>query len=914
MGDNVRTLAPGGVTLPRSEEDAALLGAAVEHPAVGEAAAIEGRQRKMFDNPVDKAISFSEAVVDGFLLGLAPVERGPNADMRREVTAPYVAGGEGVGAVLGLVVGGPVRAVSGIGEGAGKLLAKEVLRRGEKSIVTTALKEAGAGAAITGATSFNHQLLDTIIEDRPFSGEAILDDAKLGGVVGLVGGGIMGGFGKLKATRGEVSAQGGFAGGVDDALGAHEAARAAHGEALHFHETQLGVLKQWRQKGLLGDVSDDFIRVRSSAVSRAREAQARLRDMDVKAALSGSDPALYKQFQRHWDEYSRAMDDVDDIMRPHPAEASAVQAAREPGTTVRQAPVRPVQGGEDFAVPASRVGEAIPDEAGYLARYKESSPPKVVEGSPAAAVPEGTIGGRPANVTPQSPAPSPGLAELDEAIKRLPLRSGRENGELFAVGMDRVGTSAARYNARQAELVRAELAPTQVDAVPYGAVAKQMDRTAVDALPAGKVKAPKVSDKTAVDAVPEGKLAGAIDDAAAKERTHVATHKPREVKDALPDTSDFEVHQRLMDDWLEMAEPRVRPLEQARARAQAAMEELYQKAGGRFDSARGLGILEADGIAPSANSIGSYFDSVYSMNRATRFVADEARGVATPLRDALKDAMGSRLLGAVVGKIFGGSTGAALGFIGYGGRLAAATGRLALRVAESVGSFMTSTKIRGLAVVAANRPWAYSDKGPIEDPVERIQEIQFLASNPDAIRARVREQAGDLAVAAPEHIRALEDRAVGQIQALAIRAPAIYWDRLGRPLTPPQGKLRQFHEFENATNDLGAVLDALKSGAITGPQIEALQISWPAVHTRIVQGLLSDPAALQKFPREKLRVIEQVTGVSLTGARDPMFMARQQQGWAPTAPPTPPQEAQAFKLQEPPTPAQANATGRAPGN
>jgi hypothetical protein len=241
---------------------------------------------------------------------------------------------------------------------------------------------------------------------------------------------------------------------------------------------------------------------------------------------------------------------------------------------------------------------------------------------------------------------------------------------------------------------------------------------------------------------------------------------------------------------------------------------------------------------------------------------------------------------------------------------------MAKRVAGAVEAFVTSTKVRSVAVAASNTAWAYSETGPIKDPVQRIQEIKALAGNPEAVRARVRAAAGDLVAIAPDHVMALENKAVQQIQALSMRAPAIYFDKLGRALQPPSGKMRQFFEFENGVNDLGSILDAVKTGSVTKPQIDALSVSWPAVYTKLVMGIINDPEKLKEYSHDKLRVAEMITGLSLTGASDPQFTLRQQMGWQSPAPQPDVAKPQAFNINPTgaPTPSQANATGRAPGN
>ena len=169
---------------------------------------------------------------------------------------------------------------------------------------------------------------------------------------------------------------------------------------------------------------------------------------------------------------------------------------------------------------------------------------------------------------------------------------------------------------------------------------------------------------------------------------------------------------------------------------------------------------------------------------------------------------------------------------------------------------------------------------------------------------------------APDLVAALEGRAIAQMQRLSVRAPAIFFDKLGRPLSPPAGKMREFFEYENGIHDLDGLLDGIAKGFLTKPQVAALQDGWGSMHVKMASAFLADPEQLQKLSREKLRVVEQLTGVPLTGASDPFFLARQAQAWVPPAPQTAPQAPQAFSINPAgaPTPAQSHATGRAPGN
>jgi hypothetical protein len=326
--------------------------------------------------------------------------------------------------------------------------------------------------------------------------------------------------------------------------------------------------------------------------------------------------------------------------------------------------------------------------------------------------------------------------------------------------------------------------------------------------------------------------------------------------------------------------------------------------------------LEQAGIRPSTDNVGAYMDQVYALRKAGVLAADEARGIATPLRGAMAGMMG-HAVGGPMGAVA--AVAADLLYLKRGGRLSAATGRLMGSAAQAAEKLLTSKRVRVLAgagaSIGSNQAHAYSDRGPIEDPVERIQEVQFLAANPDTVRQRVADAAADLADQ-PQLLRALQDRAVNQVQRVALRAPAIVFDKLGRPLMPPTGKMREFHEYENAVHDLPGVLAAVSKGIATKPQIAALQENWPSVHVKLALGLMTDPERLKKLPRETLRMVEAVTGAPLSNASDPMWLARQAQAWTPPAPPVQPQAPQAFNINPAgaPTPSQSNATGRAPGN
>lgn len=1036
MGKNVTTIGAGGNEIVRSEEDAALLGAPVQDPLIHEAGVAAGQRRKMFDNVQDKLLTFGEAVVNGFTAGWVH-ETGDEADLRRDVNSTEAFGGDLLGTTIGLIGGGPVRALAQGGEAVGKVVARGLLRQGEKSIATRALMEAGAGSLLATSSAMGHATLDTLIEDKPFAGESVLHAAKLGGLMGAAGGGLIGILGKLTSKGSNVVAGAGVSGTIEDAMSAQEAARASYGEALHFHEAQLGAIKELRRVGKLSEVSDDFIRVRSQAVRNARRAQEALKGMDIEKALAGKDPAAYKAVQREWAAYSKAMDELDDVMSIHPAEREGAAAAGYEGRTspIDRTGTRPVTPdqyvtepvtGSQFLTEDVPLGpQTVRDPYGHLTdgpipvQDVTGFPPTLegmntaphfrnFEGHPNTGAAERALDGIDL-IAPERRIPASRLEQtanlrktVDSVVDRtasdvanidLTGTAARERLSGFQRGLrgvdetmpvinvpdqlggqlglpaagEQLGLPPGSY--RMPAVPGAENALVHVPSPHLGPAEHPIGARGPGLAPSGQTGPFErmQPDFRTYDAMQEAALSDAAGNVAGRrakmfrdararadktqaggpvdmtqeytgpivegeqplgsrnpterierprpgsyEPTEVIPRSPEDITSAVPGRED--IARKMLADW--EARSTVRPWDEAKAKTQMAMNELYVSKGSRMDSARALGILEKDGIRPAADPIGQHMDSIYAMNRAARMAGKEVAGAGSPLKDMIVAQLGNKLVRAVLGNALGGPAGAMLGWSKLGGKLASTSGELVQTVANATAKFVTSTKVRAVAAAAtANQPWQYSEAGPIKDPVKRIQEIQFLAANPEGIRSQVRKVAGPAYLMMPELVKAMEDTTVGQVQMLALRAPAIYFDRLGRALQPPQGKMRQFFEFENGVNDLGTLLRSLAGGSLTSAQCDALR-AWPAVHSKVCSDLLADPETVQGMTQEQLRQVEMVTGVPLTARSDPMFLVRQQAAWQPVAAPTPPAKAQAYNINPAgaPTPSQANATGRAPGN
>jgi hypothetical protein len=651
------------------------------------------------------------------------------------------------------------------------------------------------------------------------------------------------------ARRSDVTGQGGLLGDPAPVARAIDGSIKAYDDALDHYAMQYGALKGLRDMDRLGPVSDGFMDVRSAALSKAQRLREHLRALDPADALSGVDDEALAAYRGAVKKYRDALRDVDDIMRPHRDEIVQAQDLGEP-TRVELNPAGKVQGD-------------LRDMAASMEQHEARA-----------------LGDTPSSTAQTNPGHSPLMAAVDAA-------------------------PATPHESAARVLDSLQTAKTVVDDIPLGMVEGRRARQgrAEPSMEARKA-AKSASEDTMVDDLPLGAAEGAQARAMDTDRTGIAPARTQ-ADIRVPDSFHIE-------DWFDSSKPgRVSPFHEAEARATSAMEGLRTGAGGRMESAAALRMVNKPAAAD--DHLGQYMDQVFSMRKAARMASDEARGVATPLRDAASNL----LIGMAVDKLVGNKVaGFVAGFAGYGGRLAAASGRLVRKTSDAIAKFMTSTKVRAGTVAATNMAHAYSDKGPIEDPVERIQELKFLSANPDGVRQKVRDSAGDLAKVSPQLVRSLEDRAVAQVQRLAIRAPAIYFDKLGRPLSPPGGKMREFYEYENAMNDPEAILNGIASGSLTKPQAAALQDGWQSLHVKAASMFFQDPEKIQELDRAKLRVVEMVTGMSLTGATDPQFLMRQAIGWIPPAPPAPPGKPQAFNINPTgaPTPTQSNATGRAPGN
>ncbi len=334
MGDPNKNLPPvierpeAGGEIVRPAEDVgaeALLGEQEVSPEAGAAESRVQQRRAMFNNGHDAALAFAEGLVDALSIGLIHDTSEAGA-IRRSVNPGSAFLGELAGTTIGLKLpAGPLKAIAGGGERAGVAAAKALVGEAEAgSRAAIALKTAGGAgemAALAASQATGHQLTDAVLDDKEFSGYAVLEEAGLGAVLG-------GGFNFFGATfgraasRAEIGAQGGlldegskeFA-NVGQSL---QDAKLAWDSVLETHERRLGVLTQLQKEGVLDQYINavpEFLEQRGAAVDAARAARTKLEALSFEGAVDAT-PKQWERWHAAVENYQQALDSLDKMMSP----------------------------------------------------------------------------------------------------------------------------------------------------------------------------------------------------------------------------------------------------------------------------------------------------------------------------------------------------------------------------------------------------------------------------------------------------------------------------------------------------------------------------------------------------------------------------------------------------------------------
>jgi hypothetical protein len=909
-GTSTSTQSEGGlVTRPVEQLGAAATQGEYEAGAANAARAAGARQDVQKELNSDKVLSFAEGVGDALTLGLL---HGTNErdELRREADSGSALLGQLLGTAIGLKFPGPIKGLASGGEAAGAGIARALLGEAEtgfRGVVTRGLQEAGANAALMAASAFGHQITDSVIADKPFAAEAIASEAGVGALLGFGFGFAGSAFGQLaKASRGAVEASGIAAKESRAALDAVGDLTRTWDDVVDQHARRVGVLKALADDG---HIPGDLHLERSAALREAERARAALNELDPIRSLGG-DPKEFQKWRGAVEKYQDAVVKLDASMTPSALErahAGPVKLGESPnaaGPQVHPMDVDQFVADRGYRSPmAGDLNAAMTPEAraAYEKIYGRPFEDLPAPPRPGATVGEENLGGR---ATPTSDVgTNPGTRRRGGAAQAGAGERGlvpREADTVVDARVQRFNKQPAKYREPRDTFIDVEgqtVGPRQV-------------------LEAGE--RPAGQAETAADFV----------GTAQKELRGLPPGEGESTNQRGPGAGKKAVRDYLNNWFREFdSRPRVSLGDEMQVRLSKALDDIAKISGGRLDSAGALALLKSLGLKEATSPLGQRLDQVWSLGQAGKFAADEARGLRTPLRRGLAEQLqrfasraagrtiGSAVIGGALGGPLGAILGTALSAASFSGKAASTAGHLMKQIA-TVGEALLKGRRATLAVraVVGNRPYQYSDAGPIKDPVQRIMDVQRLAANPDAIRARVTRQLGDVLLTSPEMAQYVIDTTVRHVQAISAAAPAVLLSPLGRPIQPSGTALNKFFDFENAMHDLPGILKAIGNGTASEAQIRALHLGYPAVHAELFRGIVGQDTQLSKLRESELKVLERVLGAPLTRTTaDPTVTARYQANWE--RPQPQPAPAQAFKITAPkPTPVQASSGDRAPGN
>lgn len=901
--------------------------------AIGSQQATE-QQREAFNNMGDKALTFAEGFVDALSIGVLH-EHGDMGEVRRDVNSGSALAGQIAGMIVGSKGLGPTKGIIEGGEAAGRAAAG-ALFKGEgviASLGTHALTEAGGGGLLMGAGATGHQISDAIFDNKPIAVETIIHEAGMGAL--LAGSAGLLGEGFAKSVKGASHDAVSTGAGLDDFIsksGTHfDESITSLDNALNTHETRIGVLDTAAKEGL---IPADFMQVRRDALEAAQKAGDKLKSLGSAEGALSDTPIRARKWQEAAEDYSSKVEELNRQMSPKLNELGLNKV--ELGKPEISNPIKPA--GDDLAESGTTTKDVLAandvmnNSPWGKAKYQE------LHGRPWESIP--TTSGEPAlasnfeqdasnlggKVTPTSNDVTQvkRIRSIDESPKSSYQPKPIDN-VLPAGSTENAGSFKDFLNYLEKDVHIKQGYQDRVGNINPGERAS-MDQEVFGPGPEPIYK----SDEGPIYKAQEPRLGNLSE----SERTTFNNEANKVGQDVV--LTKHEKFKQLMDDWFKESSKTLKPspYSEASTITHDSMDKLNTLTGGRMDAAGSLDFAKKAGFNTPNSLLGERFQQAWSVRRATEVAATASRVSPKSLFDISKGMIARRVGrmagGAVAGKVIGGDTGATIGaalagaYTGFTGRIAGSMSRMYEHLAKAGEALLRGKNAVIVGnIVAANRPWSYSDKGPIKDPIERIQEIQHVAAHPDMIDAKIRQSSGDLAVVHPEMHDLLTKVAQHRIMALSLRAPKFMWGKWGNALPPAVGELRRFLEYENAVNDLEGTLKAAQSGTVTKDQADGLRDGWPGYHLKLSQQLLADPSTLSKLPASKLQSIQNVTGASLDNLSDGNYIERQQSNWVnanqQSSQNQPSSAPQAFKINAHKMPDATPTTsqsfnGRAPGN
>ena len=235
----------------------------------------------------------------------------------------------------------------------------------------------------------------------------------------------------------------------------------------------------------------------------------------------------------------------------------------------------------------------------------------------------------------------------------------------------------------------------------------------------------------------------------------------------------------------------------------------------------------------------------------------------------------------------------------FGGRIGASTdAKVAVRAAEMrdkvariadellEGAGKAAKAARGPVVVAGPKLLEVLNHSQYDDGQERgkpknaaeatrhrVEELSAAASNPDAVRAAVRQQ---VPASNPDVVKAVEDVAVRKLQYLQSKAPKQPppGPFRTREWVPSKVEMERFARRVRAADDPSTVIDDLKAGTVTPEAAETLREVYPQIFAEVQTRLITRAADLQvTLPHQKLVNLSLLFDAPLKPSLEPANLA-----------------------------------------
>lgn len=902
----------------------------------GERAASEARRARQveaYDNLADEALTFVDGAVDTATLGLVSGVGQEGEQRLRAEANPYARVAGALAAIGASVVGpatGLMKAATPLGvtsrgaAKAGEALAEALGKgsRGARGVLSRAAGMGVEGAIDNGAFAAGHAINDAL-NDRPVSGDAIIDDAGLGfvlgGGLGVVGGALGRSAEKIQNARREVKAAGEVLGdrAAFQVLGdGANAWQAAH----ELNRGRMAKLGDLVESGAMGNPEDAdlFLADRQDALKAADDAHKRLmraagaKDMAgvnrrLEAVFGGSAKASPKEVERlaaALDEYGSAVGSLDDMMRPghrdyrrlldldveanpnltNPGEGEL--GALEPtgknptrGGTARQSPGARRQGPGAAGVEDQAFGE-MQNTAEWEAMASGGRPAQTPESGPYRLSEEINARGK----------TGPRNAALDDALNAVyhRLQEGRPLPDGNPV-----------IEVPEAGPVTKNIKKTARDTVPRGALEGALGRaktvkdinipgvpgplTDISAPPTGMVP-----PRTAREAGPLGALEGAAARADAGADTTLSG-RPRGMPSPHLDAIDF---------WqtINRAEP-ARRVADLSAEVGAVLDRLEAVTGGKLSSPVARAFAEEMGINMERvnGQLAQRAVHLWATRKLAEGVADSVpgalgrvKGKASLPKKAARAAVvgwGRRHAFAVGGALAAGPAGVVLGaaadaVLHGNAAIASAAGRLRNAAVIGMSKLLSSRNVRalGLAVPAVRASYDAENGRPADrDFIRKSEDLRMAMGNEPAVRQRVRAALRDVGALDPVAAVTAEDSAVRRLKNLAVRLPVFMLQSAGLPASPPDPvAVQEWELYEAITHDRSLVLKLAAAGRVTPIVGQALAEQHPDYRAELLQYVLDHPDEMARAPQHVQESISELLGVPLVPEADPLYVIRQQ--------------------------------------